>query len=93
MLDGIRISNFSSGVRFVLDKGREKIRYKITDPAGFGDQINGFNEIAMVQEAIAKCQRSYQDAIRAEQLTAAGNIRQAIDEWKKLFGDYFPSYG
>lgn len=93
VLDGVCVTDFSSGIRFVLDKGRERVRHKIADPAGFGDQIGGLNNVSTVHEALAKFEGSLRDAQRAEQLAAKGYIRQAIDEWRKVFGDFFPAYG
>jgi hypothetical protein len=93
ILDGVKISDFPSGVRFVLDKGREKVKYTIADPAGFGDQIGGLNNASTVQDAVAVFEQSYNTAIRAEQFTSAQNVAAAINEWRKIFGDYFPAYG
>jgi hypothetical protein len=31
--------------------------------------------------------------LKAEQFANSGNIRNAVEEWQKIFGNYFPSYG
>ena len=38
-LNGITISDFPSGVRFVFDKARALARLQIPDPAGYGDNV------------------------------------------------------
>ena len=91
-LSNVRISDFPSGVRWLLDKGREAVKYKIVDPAGFGDQVNGLRRIP-VQRAAQLFEESYALAARAEVLEQAGRTADAVDTWKRLFGEYFPAYG
>jgi hypothetical protein len=93
VLSGVTISSFPSGVRFVLDKGRERIKYKMIDPAGFGDQINGLAGVRTVADAVSRFTTAYNRAAKAELLAAGGRIEAAIDEWRKVFGNYFPAYG
>jgi len=93
VLIGVTISNFPSGVRFVFDKGREKIRYKIADPAAYGDQVNPLNGVRTVDDAVSRFSTAYDRAIKAEQFEANGRIEAAFGEWRKIFGDYYPAYG
>ncbi len=93
VLTNIRISDFSSGVRFVLDKAREKVKYKIADPVPFGGQINGLQNASTVAAAIAKIDSAYDRAIKAEQLENAGRTPEAVAKWQEIFGTYFPAYG
>ena len=80
-------------MRYVFDKGREVVKYKIIDPAGFGDQINPLNNISTVNEAVSRFQTAYNRAIKAEEYAQNGNIRLAFEEWRKIFPRYFPAYG
>ncbi len=91
ILKNITISNFSSGVRYVFDKGREKIKYKIQDPANSEDQVSGLSGISL-DDAISRFNTAYSRAIKAEQFEANQNIESAINEWSKIFGNKFPSY-
>lgn len=93
VLTNVRIDDFTSGVRYVFDKGREVVKYKIIDPAGFGDQINPLNNISTVNEAVSRFQTAYNRAIKAEEYAQNGNIRLAFEEWRKIFPRYFPTYG
>jgi hypothetical protein len=93
ILLGVTISNFPSGVRFVLDRGRERIKCMMIDPAGFGDQVNGLAGVATVTEAVSRFTTAYNRAAKAELLAAGGKVEAAIDEWRKVFGSYFPAYG
>lgn len=93
ILKGVKIPDFSSGARFVFDKGREKIRYKIADPTGFGGHVNPLGTVQTVSDAMNRFTTAYDCAIKAERLAIEGYIEQATLEWRKIFGDYFPAYG
>lgn len=93
VLTGATIRDYPSGVRWVLDKGRDAVKYTVSDPAGFGDQVQPLKR-GTVEEAVRLFQSSYDVAVRAEKWAQNGlYIRTAVDEWRRLFGDYFPAYG
>jgi hypothetical protein len=89
---GVQISDFPSGVRFVLDRGRDRIRYMVNDPAGFGASISGLATCATVEEAVKRFDTAYSTARAAEALAIQGNLPEAFRKWRVLFGDYFPGY-
>jgi hypothetical protein len=92
-LNGVTISDFPSGVRFVFDKARELVRYTIPDPAGFGDNVGGYlNTPQKLQDVIDHLDTAYERASLAEQLAADGNISAAYQKWGILFRGYFPIY-
>ncbi|MBI1816260.1 MAG: nucleotidyltransferase [Deltaproteobacteria bacterium] len=93
ILTGVKISDFPSGVRFVFDKGREKIRYKVADPAGYGGHVNPLNGVRTVDDAVSRFSTACDRAIRAEEFEANGRTDAAFGEWRKIFGDYYPAYG
>ncbi|MCP3439790.1 nucleotidyltransferase [Bradyrhizobium sp. CCGUVB14] len=93
ILNGIRIDDFPSGVRYVLDKGREKVKFKQRDPAGYGDEINPLDNVTTVEDAVSRFTTAYNRAIKAEEYARGGKIEAAYGEWRKIFGDYFPAYG
>lgn len=92
VLRGVTISNFSSGCRYVFDKGREASKYKIADPAGLGAQVNGI-AAGTVAQAVGRFETALSRAQRAEALTAGGSVADAVTEWRKVFGESFPAYG
>jgi len=93
ILRGVTITDFPSGMRYFFDKGREKIKYKAKDPAGFGHQINGLDNVSTVALAIKKFETAYNRAVAAEQSDNNLNVYSAVEGWRKIFGDYFPAYG
>jgi predicted nucleotidyltransferase len=93
ILNGIRMDSFPSAVRFVFDKGRERIKFKQLDPAGYGDQINPLNNVTTIEDAVSRFTTAYNRAVKAEEFEQKGKIVDAYGEWRKIFGDYFPAYG
>jgi hypothetical protein len=93
ILNGVSISDYPSAVRYVLDKGREKIRSKLFDPAGLGGQVNGLATLGTVDEAVSRFTTAYTRSVKAETLARENRTALAFDEWKKVFGDRFPAYG
>jgi len=93
ILDRVTISDFPSGVRYIFDKGRDRIRYTIPDPARFGGQVWGLDNVPNVDEAVSRFNAAHARAIRAEEHERQGRIREAFEEWRKVFGTYFPAYG
>ena len=89
----ITISDYPSGMRFFFDKGREAIKYKVQDPVEYGGQINGLRNCSTVVDAVSKFEAAYNRAFKAEDYAGRGYIENAVDEWRKIFGDYFPAYG
>lgn len=79
-------------MRYFFDKGRESIKYTLNDPAGYGDNIAGLQGIT-VQDAVTKFETAYNRAIKAEGHATRSYVLDATDEWRKIFGDYFPTYG
>lgn len=90
----VTISDYPSGVRYFFDKGRELITKENLDPAGYGGDVGGYiNTTERVADSVAKFQLAYDRAIRAESYDSRGYISSSVDEWRKIFGDYFPTYG
>lgn len=92
VLTNITISDYPSAVRYVLDKGREAVKYKIADPAGYGDQVGGMKGVSTVKDAVSRFEMAYSRAVKAEKYAANGNIELAYTEWRKIFPNYFPAY-
>ncbi len=94
ILDGVTISSYPSGVRYVFDKGRERIKFKMIDPAGLNDeQVSGLNYVSTVKDAQSRFETAYNRAIKAEMYEAQGYTSSAFAEWKKIFEGYFLTYG
>lgn len=89
----VTISDFPSGMRYFFDEGREAIKYKVQDPVEYGGEINPLGNCKTVEDAISRFETAYDRAIKAEQYARDGNTENAVGEWRKIFGDYFPAYG
>lgn len=94
ILNNVTISNFPSGLRYFFDKGREVVKKQNADPAGYGGDVGAYiNSQQKITEAVGKFELAYSRALKAEDAARRNNIEVAIDYWKKIGGDYFPSYG
>jgi len=93
IFENVTISNYSSGMRYFFDKGRDRIKYKANDPVPYGGEISGLRNITTQEEAVSRFETAYNRAVNAEQYYKNGKIENAVCEWKKIFGDYFPAYG
>jgi hypothetical protein len=93
ILNNVTISSFSSGVRYVFDKGREKIKFKQLDPAGLANgQVNPL-KTGTLEAAVARFTKAHDLALQAEALASVDKISAATDKWREIFGGYFPAYG
>ena len=93
ILNGVTITDLPSGMRYFFDKGREKIKYLATDPAGFGHQINGLDNVSNVALAVKRFETAHNTAVAAEQSELLISTGGGFDGWRKIFGNYFPTYG
>jgi len=93
ILNGVNISNFPSGVRFFFEKARFYVTKQNPDPAGYGGDVGSYiNTQEKIQEAAGKLQLAYERALKAEEYGSKGYVKDAIEMWIKIFGDYFPAY-
>lgn len=94
ILSNVTITDFSSGARYYFDKGRTLIAQQNLDPAGYGGDVGSYiNNKDKIDEAVTRFQTAYDRAVKAEYYEAQGQTKSAVDEWVKIFGNYFPTYG
>lgn len=94
ILDGVIISDYPSGIRYYFDKGRSLISKKNPDPAGYEGDIGAYIDTQeKVNTAVTKFETAYNRAIKAEDYAKRGYSSNAMEQWRLIFGDYFPSYG
>lgn len=89
----VTILDYPSGMRYFFDNGREKIKYKVKDPVNYGENINALDTVSTVKDAVNRFENAYKLAKNAEDDARNGYTAAAIEEWREIFGDYFPSYG
>lgn len=89
----VTISDYPSGMRYFFEKGGEAIKYNVKDPVEYGGQINGLDIVSTAKEAVSRFETAYNRAKKAEEYERNGDTESAIGEWKKIFSNYFPSYG
>lgn len=91
VLQGVRISNYSSGARYFFDKGRTYVTKQNPDPAGYQGDVGAYlNTQQKIDNAVSRFQTAYKRALQAENWTNRNSITTAIQKWRKIFGSYFP---
>lgn len=94
ILNNVTISDFPSGMRFYFDKSKDLISKQNPDPAGFGGDVGAYlNNGEKIDKAVSKFQLAYERAVKAEEYDRFEYTQDAIEVWRKIFGDYFPAYG
>ena len=94
ILDRVTISDFPSGVRYFFDKGRDYVTKQNPDPAGYKGDVGAYlNTQTKIDNAVSRFQTAYTRAIKAEDYANKYYIQNAVEEWRKIFGNYFPTYG
>jgi len=90
----VKISDYSSGARYFFDKARNWLRCKLPDPAGYSEDVGYYICSATDISAVtSKLETAYNRAFKAEKYALDSMISDAVEEWQKVFGDYFPAYG
>ena len=93
ILKNVQISDYPSGMYYFFDKGREAIKYLIQDPVSYGGQISGLLNVNTVNEAVSRFDTAYNQAAKAQVEASYYRTENAVNEWRKILGDYFPAYG
>jgi hypothetical protein len=93
-LNGITISDYPSGMRYVFDKGIGLVQRKLADPAGHSDDVGAHVDTqAKIKVLVDRLTWARDRAQEAEAMAGVGNVAGAIDKWRLILPDYFPAYG
>ena len=94
-LNQVKITDFSSGVRYFFDKARNYVTKQNPDPAaGYKGDVGAYlNTQQKIDNAVSRIETAYKRALKAEDYADRYKVEDAIDMWRQIFGNYFPSYG
>ena len=94
IFDGVSISDYPSGMRYFFDKGRDLISKKNPDPTDYNDDVGYYIDTReKIDAAVSRFKTAYNRACKAEAYDKDGKVEDAINEWRKIFGNSFPAYG
>lgn len=80
-LDGVTITDYPSGMRYVFDKGITLVQYKLADPAGYSDDVGAHVDTkAKIQLLVDRLIWARDRAMEAEAMAADGNVANAINK-------------
>jgi len=90
----VKITDYSSGVRYFFDKARDYVTKQNPDPAGYKGDVGAYiNTQQKIDNAVSRIEAAYKRALKAEDYADRYKVEDAIDMWRQIFGNYFPSYG
>jgi len=93
-LDQVKITDYSSGIRYFFDKARDYVTKQNPDPAGYKGDVGAYlNTQQKIDNAVSRIETAYKKALKAEDYAVKYQSEKAIDMWRQIFGNYFPSYG
>jgi SMODS domain-containing protein len=93
ILENVSITDYPSGMRFFFNKARSVIKNKNLDPSGYGGDVGHYlNTNEKINNAVSRFETAYNRALKANDFYSRQYYYEAFDMWKKIFGDYFPSY-
>jgi len=94
ILSQIKITDYPSGVRYFFDKAREYVTKQNPDPAPYKSDVGAYlNTQQKIDNAVSRMETAYKRALKAEDFADRYQIQNAIEMWRQIFGNYFPSYG
>lgn len=94
VLENVTISDFPSGVRWVLDKAQQTVQQALPDPAGYGGNLGAYLDTqAKMNDVVGRLETACQRARDAEKYEAQGRTDLAFEKWRMIFGDFFPVFG
>ncbi len=92
-LQGVTISDYPSGMRFVFEKGIDLVQRKLPDPAGYSDDVGAHVDTkAKINLLVDRLTWSRNRANEAESLARLGDITGAIEKWRRIIPNYFPAH-
>jgi hypothetical protein len=93
VFNGVAIPDYPPAVRFFFDKAFGLVRTPLRDPAGYDSDVGAYLSAADALRVMGHLAADKKKAVAAENLAAAGLVREAYDQWRAIFGDAFPAYG
>lgn len=89
----VSLEDLPSAIRHFFAEAQEKVTYQLKDPAGFNHDVGAYMTGTVLEEAKQRLIRAEEWALRAEVAIADDLIDLAFDQYRLIFGDYFPAYG
>ncbi|MBW2606928.1 MAG: nucleotidyltransferase [Deltaproteobacteria bacterium] len=90
----VKITDFASGVRYFFDKARNYVTKQNPDPADYKGDVGAYlNTQQKIDNAVSRIETAYKRALKAEDYANRYQFENAINMWRQIFGNHFPSYG
>jgi hypothetical protein len=91
---GVEIADYSLAVGYVFGEASEQVKLPTRDEAGYGGNVGDYLDTnAKMSAATSALGAAYEGAIKATDFESGGMTYEAFQQWRIIFGDYFPAYG
>ena len=80
-----------ASARHFFDKARDKLRWRLNDPAGFGGDVGAYLTGTALETAISKVATAYERCEHAEKAARAHEFAKMHEAYLRVFGDYYPT--
>lgn len=91
VLADYEISSYSETIRYIFKTAFSEVVFQQHDPANLDFKVEGLNEIETMFSAMNLTRKSYQLANQAVTLEQEEKTTEALNNWKGLFLQAFPS--
>lgn len=89
-----KIDQYSSAIKYFFEMAKNDVRSKNPDPAGYTPDVGAYlNTQAKIDSAVSNLTTAYNRSVKAVEFASQGKTKEAVDEWRKIFGSKFPAYG
>lgn len=82
----------SKEIIYVLQYIKDNIWWEINDPKGIQGNLNTLTMSDKIKIA-QKAESDFKTALAAAEFDSTNNHKEALKEWRKIFGNDFPQYG
>jgi hypothetical protein len=80
-----------ASARMFFEKAPDKVRSKLADPAGLGDDIGTYLTGTALETAISKMNSARDRCLRAERAAKDGDLAAMHEAYGRVFGDDYPA--
>lgn len=90
----IEMNTWNGTLGYFFNIARQKILSNVPDPApGFYGYVDSYMSYSQKQSCVSPLQTAFDRVTRATEFENDGKHYEAIEQWRLIFGDFFPAYG
>ena len=80
-----------ASARMFFEKAPEKVRYKLSDPAGLGGDVGAYLTGTALETSISRMESARDRCVKAEKAAKDGDLAAMHEAYGRVFGDDYPA--